>query len=158
MINNTYLVRIFDCLQFNQFNLLLSFICLLRTLCVGITSLRNFGRCCPITLSQWSSTVSTCQRLLLPTPTLTSRNLKTFQVELKLIHFIHRKWTFFPSIDFALHIQRVSRDPSLFASYFWWKKYYKVEPCNHHIICHKKLFEKVSCKSSKLSQSTCLTF
>ena len=50
--------------------------------------------------------------------------------------------------DFALHIQRVSRDPSLFASYFWWKKYYKIEPCNHHIICHKKLFKKVSLESS----------
>ena len=82
MINNTYLVRIFYCLQLNQFNLLLSFICLLRTLCVGTILLRSFGRCCPITLSQWSSTVSTCLRLLLPTHTLTSRNSKTSQVKL----------------------------------------------------------------------------
>ena len=57
----------------------------------------------------------------------------------------------FSLLDFALHIQRVSRDPSLFASYFWWKKYYKIEPCNHHIICHKKLFEKVSCLQNSLS-------
>ena len=57
---------------------------------------------------------------------------------------------------FALHIQRVSRDASLFASYFWWKDFYKIEPCNHKIICHKKLFEKVVFVIKFLILSICM--
>ena len=54
--------------------------------------------------------------------------------------------------DFALHILRVSRDPSLFASYFWWRDFYKAESCNHKIICHKKSFENVGFNRNRFSR------
>ena len=37
----------------------------------------------------------------------------------------------------------VSKSPSLFASYFWWRGYYKEEFCDHKIVCHKKSYQEV---------------
>ena len=52
---------------------------------------------------------------------------------------------YFPHVaEFAKYLAKVSRRPALFASYFWWREYYRAEPCDHNIICHRRLLQKVS--------------
>ena len=52
---------------------------------------------------------------------------------------------YFPHVaEFAKYLVKVSRRPALFASYFWWREYYRAEPCDHNIICHRRLLQKVS--------------
>ena len=46
-------------------------------------------------------------------------------------------------LEFAQYVLTVSKSPSLFASYFWWRDYYKEEFCDHKIVCHKKSFQQV---------------
>ena len=45
--------------------------------------------------------------------------------------------------EFAQYVLTVSKSPSLFASYFWWRDYYKEEFCDHKIVCHKKSYQEV---------------
>ena len=47
-------------------------------------------------------------------------------------------------IDFAKHIVSISKDDSLFASYFWWREFYQARHCDHGITCHSSSFIDVS--------------
>ena len=50
----------------------------------------------------------------------------------------------FSSVEqLAEYLKLVARNDSLFASYFWWRDYYKEEFCDHKIVCHKKSFQQV---------------
>ena len=37
----------------------------------------------------------------------------------------------------------MSEDDALFASYFWWRKFYTAKPCDHDIVCHASSLTKV---------------
>ena len=46
--------------------------------------------------------------------------------------------------DAAKYMIKVSEDDKLFASYFWWRDYYKEEFCDHRHICHKKSYQQAN--------------
>ena len=144
MINNTYLVSIYR--YFKQINMTLTyyFICqfylaLENSLCRDYIT-EKFWKVLPFDIIPVVLNGLNMSKIAPPHSYIDIKEFKSFSGE--VFHFAYTKTTFFPA--FALHIQRVSRDPSLFASYFWWKDFYRIEPCNHKIICHKKLFDKVS--------------
>ena len=47
-------------------------------------------------------------------------------------------------LDFANYLIEVAKSPSIFSSYFWWREFYVAETCDHNIICHKRLVNKVN--------------
>ena len=57
-------------------------------------------------------------------------------------------------LDFAAHVVAVSEDDQLFASYFWWRNYYRATPCKDRygmeIACHKSTFTEVTTVFVKL--------
>ena len=57
-------------------------------------------------------------------------------------------------LDFAAHVVAVSEDDQLFASYFWWRKYYRATPCRvrqgMEIACHTATFTEVTTMFVKL--------
>merc|ERR1712183_848223 len=59
--------------------------------------------------------------------------------------------------DFAKYVVTVSQDDELFASYFWWRKFYRARPCNTRhgmeIACHTYTFTQAYCElCAKLHQ------
>ena len=45
---------------------------------------------------------------------------------------------------------KVSEDEALFASYFWWRKFYRARPCSEQhemgVACHRETFTTAYCQ------------
>ena len=49
------------------------------------------------------------------------------------------------NLEFAEYLVRVSKDTSLFSSYFWWRDYYASPGCDHNVACNSRTYSQAYC-------------